>query len=263
LFLEKTGKVFSDVITYVLLFVLNPDHRYIEVQKEKMVLSNNSKNDTPTNAGSNLNINAAREYYDREVKRSQAIDEKNRVLLTITALLVAANAIIASNIEPKWLVCIPLIPTMISIFLILFHFDVQSISIPEYEIIDEIKLAESFSKCRKSLSSSNDFRVGIYRASRRSVILSVLLLMIIFIYFAFHRDITTEDKLIKSMKNNIELQFLLRGPQEPAGPKGEQGEEGSQGIQGPPGPTGKVVIVPQSLPDNGTKVADPNNRYRK
>ncbi|MBN2183237.1 MAG: hypothetical protein JW715_15105 [Sedimentisphaerales bacterium] len=229
-YLEKLGKISCDIATYLLLLILNPGHRYIEVKKEIMIPLSNYKSETSTKSEPKFNINAAREYYEREVIRGKIIDEKNKVLLTVTSLLVAANAIIASNIEPKWLVLLPLIPTMISIFLILVHFGVQSISVPEYEIENESKLAESFYKCKKSLSLANDFRVGVYRASLRAVTLGVLLLMITFIYFAFHGGINTKEEVIKSEKNNIEQQVLLGEPQETTIPKVKSGAEKLKGL---------------------------------
>jgi len=210
----------------------------------------------------NATVEPARAYFEEEVKRSQIIDEKNKVLLTITALLVAADAAIASSIEPKWLILVPLIPTVISIFLILVHFGVQSVPIPAYGKKNE-ELTNSYYDCMEKYSQANCFRVGIYLASCRAATIGVLLLLVVFIYFAFTKDSSSEDKLIRTMQNSTELLNRLRGPQGPAGPKGERGAEGPQGIQGPPGPTGKFVIVPQTLPENKNPTAYGTDReYR-
>jgi len=266
-FLEKLGKTSCDGVTYILLFILNPGHEYAEVKKKQMILRKTLKTTEDLESTqidencTTMNVEAARAYFEEEVKRSQVINDKNKVLLTIAALLVAANAALASSIEPKWMVLVPLILTVISIFLVLVHFGVRSVPIPKYEITDENELAKSYSDCTKQFSRANEFRVGVYLASCRAVTLGVLLLVVIFIFFAFAGSSSCEDKQIKSMKNNMELQNLLRGPQGPAGPKRERGAEGPQGIQCLPGPTGKVVIVPQTLPENRTKEAEPNNRY--
>jgi hypothetical protein len=208
----------------------------------------------------NGTIESARAYFNEEIKRSQIIDEKNKVLLTITALLVAADAAIATNIELKWLILVPLIPTVISIFLTLVHFGVQSVPIPAYEKKNE-ELINSYFDCMEKYQQANGFRVGIYLASCRAATFGVLLLLGVFIYFAFAGDFSTEDKLFKTIRNNTELQNCLRGPQGTSGPKGERGEEGLQGIQGPPGPQGtpgKVVIIPETLSEKKIKEEEPN-----
>ena len=243
--------------THVFLFVLNGgDYTYAEVKDGKVHVPAGFKSKFRENG----TVESARAYFEEEVKRSQVIDEKNKVLLTITALLVAADAAIATNIEPKWPILLPLIPTVISIFLILVHFGVQSIPIPDYGKKDE-GLTDSYFGCMEKYSQANCFRVGIYLASRRAAIIGVLLLLVVFIYFAFAGDFSSEYKLVRTINNNTELQNLLRGPQGPAGPKGERGEEGLQGIQGPPGPQGtpgKVVIIPETLSEKKIKEEEPN-----
>jgi hypothetical protein len=255
-FLEKYCKICCNIATYVFLFVLNPGHTYAEVKDGKMHVSADFKSKFRKDG----TVESARTYFEEEVKRSQVIDEKNKVLLTITALLVAANAAIASSIELKWLILVPLIPTVISIFLILVHFGIQSIPIPDYGKKNE-ELMNSYFDCMEKYSQANCLRVGIYLASCRAATFGVIFLLVVFICFAFAGDFSSEDKLVRTIKNNTELQNCLRGPQGPSGPKGERGEEGLQGIQGPPGPQGtpgKVVIIPETLLENKTKEEEPN-----
>ena len=175
----------------MLLFILNPGHTYAEVKDKHMILSKTVDETSTTNVKSktvdetaSANVEAACKYYEVEVNRSQVVDEKNKVLLTVAALLVAACSAIAVGIEPKWLMLIPLIPTVVSIFLVLVHFGVQKISIPEYELTSNEQLAKSYYKCKENLSRATEFRVGIYRAARRAVTMGVILLMVIFIYSA-------------------------------------------------------------------------------
>jgi len=233
-YLEYFGKDCSNVATYTLLFILNPGHTYAEVKNKHMILSGVANETSPTN------VEATRKYYDEEIKRNQVVDEKNKVLLTIAALLVAACSAIAAGIEPKWLMLVPLIPTVASIFLILVHFGVQTVSIPEYELTSDEQLARSYYHCKENLSRATEFRVGIYRAACRAVTIGVILLVATFIYSTSVECLSTEGKLIKAVHNNAELLDRLRGPRGPVGPKGERGLEG---IQGPPG---KVFIDPQT-----------------
>lgn len=255
--LENIGKACCNRATYILLFMLNPEHTYDEVKSSRMIPSKPAKGKAPDKP------DVARAYYEEEVKRSKIVDEKNKVLLTIAALLVAACSAIAAGIEPKWLMLIPLIPTVVSVFLVLVHFGVQTVSIPEYELTCESKLAKSYYECKKKLSLATDFRVGIYLAACRAVTMGVLLLLGVFIYFASEESLSTEDKLVKAVQNNAELLNRLRGPQGPAGSKGECGLEGVQGpqgspgpqgplgIPGPQGPPGKVFVHPQTQPEEG------------
>lgn len=259
-FLEKYIKICCNIATYVFLFVLNPGYTYAEVKDGKTHVSADFKSKFRENG----TVESARAYFKEEVKRSQVIDEKNKVLLTITALLVAANAAIASIIKLKWLILVPLIPTVISIFLILVHFGIQSIPIPDYGKKNE-ELMISYFDCMEKYSQANCLRVGIYLASCRAATFGVIFLLVVFIHFAFTGDSSSEDKLFKTIRNNTELQNLLRGPQGPTGPKGERGAEGPQGIQGHPGPQGApgTFVVPQSRLENGAKEAEPKDGYER
>lgn len=258
-FIESFGKACCNVAIYFLLYILNPGHKYAEVRSQCMIppeTTEGTPSETPEGSVS-YNVDGARASYEEEVKRSKVVDEKNKVLLTIAALLVAACSAIAGGIEPKWLMLVPVIPTVISIFLVLVHFGVQTVSIPEYELNCDNELVESYHQCKNQLSLATDFRVGIYRAACRAVTLSVLLLLGVFIYFASEESLSTEDKLVKAVQNNAALLSRLRGPQGPTGPKGERGLEGGQGPQGslglpgPQGPPGKVFVYPQTQPEKG------------
>jgi hypothetical protein len=198
------------------------DYTYAEVKDGKLHV----KEGFESKFRKNGIVKSARAYFKEEIKRSQVLDEKNKVLLTITALLVAANAAIASKIEPKWPILISLIPTIISIFLILVHFGVQSIPIPDYRKSEQ-ELANSYYDCMEKYQQANCFRVGVYLASCRATTFGVLLLLAVFVYFAFASKSFSEDKLIESMKNNSESRFILRAPQE----EYLSGEKNIEGLQ--------------------------------
>ncbi len=233
---ENVGEKACRVATYALLFILNPGHRYREVKAQRMDVGVIRDTDAPRITP--VSAEAAREYFQEELRRGQVVDEKNKVLLTVAALLVAACAAIASNIEPKWPILLPLTLTGISVFLVLVHFGVRSVPVPSHEITDQEKLAESFSECRKSLSLATSYRVGVYRASLRAATLGIVSLLLVFAYFAFSRAASSENKLIRAVKNDLELADWLRGPQGPVGPPGPKGERGPEGPQGPIGPQG-------------------------
>ncbi len=253
--LERCGTLCYNKTTYVLLFFLNPGHTYEEVKTRRMKTKDSGAQTPPED---DTNLESARNSYEREVERRRIVDEKMRVLLTVSALLAAACAAVASGIGAKWLVVPPFTLTVISLFLVLYYFAVDVVNEPDCAESDESKQAKSYSKCRASLSLSNNFKVGIYRASSRAASLGVVLLLFVFIYSAFAGTSRFEQKLIRSLQESAQLRDLLRGPQGPAGAKGERGTEGPQGIQGPPGPQGapgRVVPVPPELVEDGAKDA--------
>jgi hypothetical protein len=227
-FLEKHGKACCKRTTYFFLLILNPGHTYNEVKCGKMHVPPGFKSKFEDDK--NATVESARAYFEEEVKRSQVIDEKNKVLLTITALLIAADAAIASSIEPKWLILFPFIPTVISIFLILVHFGIQTIPIPEYGKKNE-ELIKSYFDCMKKYSQANCFRVGIYLAACRATTIGVLLLLVVFIYFPFSKGSSFEDKLMNTMQNNTESIKRLRALQGSVDPNDECGVKGPQVIQ--------------------------------
>jgi hypothetical protein len=258
--LEGYGTSCHNGITYILLFVLNPGHTYEEVKTRRMRAKDSEAQVLPED---DMNLTSARDSYEKEVERKRIVDDKMRLLLTVSALLAAACAAVASGVGVKWLVVPPFALTLTSLFLVLYYFAVDTIDQPDYAEPDERKQAESYSRCRASLSLSNNFKVGIYRASSRAASLGVVLLFFVFIYSAFVGTSRFEQKLIRSLQDSAELRDLLRGPQGPAGAKGERGSEGPQGAQGPPGPQGapgKGVVVPQRPLEDGAKEMDSKDK---
>ena len=119
--LERFGTKCCNLTTFILLYILNPGHRYAEVKKKSLSPPDDFKE---IDSG---NVDVDLKYYEEEVKRTNVVDEKNKILLTIAALLIAACSAIATGIEPKGLILFPLIPTVASIFLILVHFKGQMV----------------------------------------------------------------------------------------------------------------------------------------
>jgi len=255
-FIEKTGRLFCNLATYIIMFILNPGHTFDEVKKSRMVYTQPGEESLPQKT------EIACKYYQEEIQRSKVVDEKNKVLLTIAALLVAACSAMASSVEPKWLVLIPLIFTIISIFLVLVHFGVQVVSVPQYESTGDESLIKSYHECKEELARATDFRVGIYRTACRAITLSIISLLVVFIFFVSNESSSREIKFIKAIHNDTELQNLLRGPQGPVGPKGEKGEKGAQGEvgpkgeagpQGPVGPKGEMGVQRPIAPKDNPK----------
>ncbi len=229
-FLEKQGTKCRNALTFSLLFVINPGHKYIEVQKRRMI-SQDEENKSET-------LNVAKLEYEDEFSRRKSSDEKSKTLLTIASLLLAACAGVAVNIEPKWPIIIPLIPIMISIYLVLDYYAIDFVTLPDYGESNIDEAIKSYDSSTVDCRDSNDYKVGINRTSTRVLTWGVLLLLAVFIYYALVGSSSSEDKLVQIIKNRHDLQVLLRGPEGPVGPAGlmgKQGENGTKGIQGPEG----------------------------
>ena len=138
-----------------------------------------------------LMLDEARRIKQEEEERRKVTDEKNKVLLTICGLLIAADSILFASLRPKWPVLLPLIPAAISIILILSHFRVERVVIVDWpdwkQGLDETKelLARNNLECANDLSPKNDYRVDIYRAASIYIALSLILVVIIFIFGVF------------------------------------------------------------------------------
>ncbi len=238
------------MLTFFLLSILNPDHRFDEVRARRMKDEKN-EDKAKNNKGE---VEHARKYFEDAVKNSQVTDDKSKVLLTVASLLLAACAGVAVIIEPKWAIVFPVIPIVISIFLVLDYFAVETFEMLDYGK-PEKEQAEMYIECTKDRKESHYFKVGIYRASARALTIGVVLLLSVFVYFVLAGGSSSDDKLLQTIKKNHDLQDLLRGPQGPVGspgPIGERGVEGAQGIQGPVGSTGpkgeRGVEGPQGPP---------------
>jgi len=253
-FIESTGGKICHLATWFFLFFLNPGHRFIEVAKQEMQYQEEqtaANNEINHEIDAEMAITLASSYFQEEVDRGKAIDEKNKILLTVATLFLASAAIMAPSVAPKWLVLIPQSPIMISIYLVLVHFGVQSMPVPDWKIVhacqnDEEakrKLATEYFNNGDRLCPKNDFRVGIYRASIRSMIIGILLFFPLFVIFSASPP--SDNKIIDKIKNDKQLQLILRGPTGPQGPSGPQGYSRTTVVKMPP----DSLETPQRLPD--------------
>ena len=249
--LEKVFGYAVNLITFFLMFILNPGHTFKEIQDKRMHNGANTdqSNEVSDGVDADFFLEITREHLNSEINRGTVVDEKNKVLLTVAALLMAADAAVLLAINHKWIALLPMLPTTAAIFLILIHFGVRVVPVPNYrEIFNDINtknakinLGKEYLNCESKFSQSNNYFVGVYRASCRATILGVFLLIPAFICVGNN----SENELIKTIKNNTELIKLLRGPQGPhgiPGPMGPPGPKGEIRLTGPQGPPGKVIL---------------------
>ena len=253
--LEFIGKIICNRATWFFMAMLNPGHCFAEITEQKMHLNQNVETieEVPSSADKEMLLMAASSHYQIEIDRGRVIDEKNKVLLTVAALLVAAIAALAPRIGYKWLALIPLFPIMVAIYLILVHFGVQAVSVPNWRSLqsfqkgdDVKKLVSEYFKCGDTLGPQNDFRVGVYRTSARAMTIGAILIIPLFI--ALVVTPSQDESIILRIMNDQRLQVLLQGPQGipgPTGPKGGRGNPGPPGKQGEAGAPG--IVITKSL----------------
>ena len=273
--IEKVFGDLANLITFFLMFILNPGHTFQEVKDKHM----NVKEDTDIKIENSDKIDpdffleTTKKSLDAELDRGSVIDEKNKVLLTVAALLMASDAAMVTIISPKWVSILPAIPIISALFLILVHFGVRVIPVPDFKEISKdvnlnnakINLGKEYLSCESKYSYSNNYFVGVYRASCRAIIIGIILLITAFAFVGNN----SENDIIKMLRNNTELMNLLKGPQGPAGMSGSMGPPGPKGEIGPTGPQGpmgkvfiesteeilgtKKKILRKSLQNNGIK----------
>jgi len=249
--IENASGYLVNLITFFLMFILNPGHSFKEVHDKRMNEKTNidNKKEISDKIDPDFFLKTTEENLKVELNRGAAIDEKNKVLLTVAAILMAAEVAMITAINPKWIVILPIVPTMAALFLILVHFGVRIVPVPNYKKIVEdinlknakINLGKEYLTCESKYSHSNNYFVGVYRASCRAIILGIILLIPAFAFVGNN----SENNIIKILKKNSELLNLIKGPQGPSGlpgPMGSPGPKGEIGPIGPPGPMGRVFI---------------------
>lgn len=252
--IESLGSSALHLVVFIFLAMLNPGHRLDEVIQGKMIHAKTEKHLTPpTQKNADLFLSEIQKAKDDEEQRRMIIDEKNKVLLTVGGLLLTANAAIFSHVTLRWMTLLPMVPIMMGIFLILVYFRTQGYRVVDLESIDwsrddvKHKVALEHWDCRKDLSPINDFRVGVYRAARRALLVGLGLLIPVFVLAGFGPE--QEDKFVRKLKEDQDLVRLLQGPVGPVGPQGPKGDAGSPGPEGKRGPVGPQGKPGKSAPE--------------
>ena len=224
-----------------LLFLLNHGHTLAEVCDGRM---RRKSPDAPITAwdDTDLFLNEVRRRGDREDERKAAIDDKTRVLLTMSGLLFAATAALVPHLSLPALGLIPLGLILACVFLTLMYFRTYDVQVPSLSSLDsrnateaKRQLAQAELQCCSHLALQNDFRVGVHRAARRALILGLVSILVV---ASFGAVPARRDQLLDRLRSDAELRGLLVGPRGEAGPPGPPGPAGPRGIDGPPGPQG-------------------------
>lgn len=179
--MKKLIKKLEDICSYsnncflfLLLYFINPGHRFEEVKK-RCLIPQHPCDDSISDR------HLAKELFEAEIERAQKLDEKNKVLLTIAALFLAGLSALGSRISQPWLFMIAVVPVFFSVYLIIVHFQVEGRPVPDIQKWDQTEKskrastqAKDLSDCAKTLRNQTDYKIGIYRAASRLILMGLL-----------------------------------------------------------------------------------------
>lgn len=172
-------------ITFIIMYVLNPGHSLEEVRGGKC------DHEGAIGLGKDPMIAADREVVDllamevrrqlsRQDERHAGLDEKSKVLLTMTGVLLAANTAVLPQLPVRWLGLLPIAGLLTGLFLLLRYFKTGSYTVVDLETIewkDEIEakrqVAIEESKVAADLWRRCDFLIGVQRSAYRVLLLSL------------------------------------------------------------------------------------------
>lgn len=246
-------------VAYGLLYVFNPGHTFSEVREGKM--NHGAAPEAvklPGDANPEFTLQEARRAVECEEKRRMVVDDKSKVMLTASALLIAANAALLPHVPLRYLGLLPIVFAFAAVFLTLMYFRTYTFEVMDHQgtkwsdpKVGRLEIARREFACARSMGPQNDMRVGVQRGARRALVLAVSSMIPVLIVVAL---VTPSDALVKRIETDAQVQALLRGPLGPVGPDGSTGPAGSagqpglQGARGPIGPTGPQGPIGQSGP---------------
>jgi len=238
---------------HMLLGLLNQGHSLEEIREGRLHYQDR-KVALPDNVDAELALSEARCAVAREEARRAIIDDKSRVVLTVSALLLAGNTALLPHVPVRVAGLLPLFFVFGAVFLTLMYFRTYAVEAVDYEGLpwsedaDNVKreIARKEFACAASIDAVNGFRIAVQRGARRALILGVIVMILPLLLVCFGR---ASDEVTERVEKDGKLRALLQGPVGPAGPAGSIGPAGPRGpvgpvgppgLQGPPGPAGPL-----------------------
>ncbi|RNC81384.1 MAG: collagen-like protein [Phycisphaera sp.] len=236
------------IVAHAMLFVLNYGHTYKEVRAGQLTHANAQDGvKLPDDADADLALEEARGAAKREESRREVVDDKSKVMLTVSALLLAANAALLPQAPVRWLAFIPLCFVFMAVFLLLMYFRTYQSEVVHHADIDwadadkaKLALAQIEFACAEKMGPQNDLRVGVHRAARRSLMLALACLVPVLGTVVWIKPV---DPLVKRIQADADVRALLQGPAGSIGPTGQAGPQGERGPTGSAGPQGTPGVV--------------------
>jgi hypothetical protein len=188
----------SNFIMYIIMFFLNPGHKFKEVKEKKLYPPKNKEAKKFDSLDKKAYVREFAELaYNFGFKRQEKLENKNKVLITITLILIALMVIINdfSNIWFKT----SIIFGILALYSILYNLGVVVVHLPDYfDIIDEVndsdnsvdtfednnvdkirkRVIKEYYKATGGNCQTNNFFVGIYTTSKRLIVLQILFILI-------------------------------------------------------------------------------------
>lgn len=230
-------------VAFCLVYILNPGHSYQEIRRGQIqhaVIA--PPVELPDNADAELALDEARREVEMEEERRKAIDEKSKIMLTVSALLLAANSALLPLLPIRWLGLLPLAFVLAAVFLTLMYFRTWQVACVDRTTLTwgekaktQIAIARAEFECARSMAPQNDLRVGVHKAARRALVIGLAGLVPVLLMVAF---ISPGDPALSQIEADARLRALLQGPAGPPGPPGAVGPRGDTGATGPAGPPG-------------------------
>lgn len=211
-------------VTFALMYIFNPGHTFKELRDGRMhkkkaehsPLDSSSEHSwLETASDPSMACEEARNVLASEEHRQKVIDEKSKVMLTVSALLLAAISAVLPHVAFRWLLLVPFGLTCATIYLLLMYFRTCTVQSPDPSSIDwsdaraaQSAIARAQLDASADLEPQNGLRVGVQRAARRTLILALLALMPSVAMLAFS---PSQVKLIETLRDRTEIRELLDG----------------------------------------------------
>jgi hypothetical protein len=182
---EEWASVVVYALVYVIVFVLNPGHRYAEIRTGALDHKKGVGVPViPNGTNGSFVLEEARREVDREENRRAVIDNKSKVLLTVSAIMLAAIAALMPHLPMVWIALVPMGFVLVAVFLTLMYFRTYRTMVVDPLEIDWAnsslamrELARIEFECAAYMGPQNDFRVGMHRSARRALVIGVLALV--------------------------------------------------------------------------------------
>lgn len=244
--LERAETSVSDAayrVVFWLVYVLNPGHSYQEIRDGEMRHANPSAPVVlPDSTDAELALDEARREAERQEGRRETIDDKSKVMLPVSTLLLVANSALLPFLPIRWIGFIPVCFVLAAVFLTLMYFRTYRTECVDPTKVDwadkgkaQLGIARVEFECARKMGPQNDLRVGVHKAARRALILALASVVPVLLTVAF---VTPDDALVKRIETDAKVRALLQGPTGAAGLTGPVGPQGATGATGPIGPQG-------------------------
>lgn len=218
--LETAVTNFINVFVFIILFFLNPGHKYSEIQ-ESCLQKKNLAHEFPENPVANIDLllSESARVWEGEEGRTKAIDDKSKILLTVSSILIAGTFTLSRYIDHGWILLLSMFFPLNSVFLVLIYFRINNMPVVNLKDIDwngcendiKVALAHQYIDCANYLSPRNDYRAGIYRTASRSILIAAFFFIFVFAIAIFSRS--EDTKIQKIIPKNTELVRYFRGSQ--------------------------------------------------